>query len=96
MPEAHRLEVSPAAQRDLKRLPAAVRKTIVLDHLPAIAKDPFLKSTPLIGGRKSERSYHFGRKPEYRIIFYVEEDLVTVTIIGTREGIYKRARRRGR
>ena len=96
MPETYRLEVSPAAQRDLKRLPRDVREKIVLDHLPAIAEDPFLASRPLIGGLRGERSYHFGRKPEYRIIFYVQDDLVTVTIMGTREGIYKRARRRAR
>ena len=96
MPKPYRLEVSPAAQRDLERLPPDVHKKIVLDHLPAIVKAPFFISRPLIGGLRGERSYHFGRKPEYRIIFYVEEDLVTVTVIGTREGIYKRARRRGR
>jgi mRNA-degrading endonuclease RelE of RelBE toxin-antitoxin system len=96
MPEPYRLEVSPAAQRDLKRLPRDVQEKVVLDHLPSIAKAPFLTSTPLIGGLKGERSYHFGRRPEYRIIFYVEDDLVTVTIMGTREGIYRRARRRGR
>lgn len=59
-----------------------------------LAIDPFSKTKPLVGTLKGERSYHFGRKPEYRIIFYIEEDLVAVTIIGTREGIYKRAKRR--
>jgi len=39
----------------------------------------------LLGTLKGERSYHFGRKPEYRIIFYPENNLITVTIIGTRE-----------
>jgi len=47
-----------------------------------------------VGTFKGEHSYHFGRKPEYRIIFYVEDRSITVTIIGTREGIYKRAKRR--
>ncbi|MEJ5378447.1 MAG: type II toxin-antitoxin system RelE/ParE family toxin [bacterium] len=94
MPDPYRLELSPAALRDLKRLPRDVQKRIVLDHLPAIARDPILASTPLIGGLRGERSYHFGRKPEYRIIFYVEGNLVTVTIIGSRENIYKRAKRR--
>ncbi len=94
MPDPYCLELSPAALRDLKRLPLDVKEKIVLDHLPAIARDPFLTSKPLIGGLRGERSYNFGRKPEYRIIFYVEGDLVTVTIIGTRENIYKRAKRR--
>jgi len=94
MPKPYKLELSPAAKRDLKRLPLPVQKDIVFKHLPEIAGDPLLKTKPLVGTLKGERSYHFGRKPEYRIIFYLEEDTVTVTIIGTREGIYKRAKRR--
>jgi mRNA-degrading endonuclease RelE of RelBE toxin-antitoxin system len=43
---------------------------------------------------KGERAYSFGNRPEYRIIFYVEAHSITVTIMGTREGIYKRAKRR--
>jgi mRNA-degrading endonuclease RelE of RelBE toxin-antitoxin system len=94
MPEPYVLELSPAAKKDLKRLPLSIQKDIVFKHLPEIARNPFSKSKPLVGALKGERSYHFGRKPEYRIIFYIEDDLITVTIIGTREGIYKRAKRR--
>jgi len=94
MPDPHRLELSPAAKRDLKRLPLSIQEEIVFEHLPQIARDPFLKTKPLVGTLKGERSHSFGRKPEYRIIFYTEEDLITVTIIGTRENIYKRAKRR--
>jgi mRNA-degrading endonuclease RelE of RelBE toxin-antitoxin system len=94
MPDNYGLEIAPAAERDLKRLPRSVRRDIVLEHLPEIAKDPFSKSKPLVGTLKGERSYSFGRKPEYRIIFYIEDQLIVVTIIGTREGIYRRAKRR--
>jgi len=94
MPDDHRLEISPAAERDLKRLPLSIQKDIALKHLPEIARDPFSKSKPLVGTLKGERSYSFGRKPEYRIIFYIEDDLIIVTIVGTREGIYRRAKRR--
>lgn len=96
MPRPYKLDLSPAARRDLKRLPLSIQKEIVFQHLPEIARDPFSKTKPLIGTFKGERSYHFGRKPEYRIIFYIEEDSITITIIGTREGIYKRAKRRKR
>ena len=88
------LELSPAAKRDLKKLPHTVQEEIVFQHLPEIKEDPFRKSEPLLGTLGGERSYHFGRKPEYRIIFFVEDELITVTIIGTREGVYRRARRR--
>ena len=94
MVKSYNLELSPSAKRDLKRLPYSIQKEIVFNHLPAIIKDPFTKSGPLLGTFKEARSYHFGRRPEYRIIFYIENHLITVTIIGTREGIYKRAKRR--
>ena len=94
MPDPYNLELSPAARKDLKRLPPAIQKEIVFEHLPKIRRDPFLRTKPLVGTLKGERSYRFGRKPEYRIIFFVHDDLITVTIIGTREGIYKRAKRR--
>jgi len=94
MPKTYHLELSLAAKRDLKRLPRSIQKEIVFKHLPEIVKDPFSKTEPLLGTLKGERSYHFGRKPEYRIIYYIEDDLIIVTIIGKRESIYKRAKRR--
>jgi mRNA-degrading endonuclease RelE of RelBE toxin-antitoxin system len=94
MPKPYHLELAPAAKRDLKRLPLVIQPEIVNIHLPALQSNPWSPSEPLHGTLKGERSYHFGRKPEYRLLFYLEEDLITVTIIGTREGIYQRAKRR--
>ncbi|MBA3016824.1 MAG: type II toxin-antitoxin system RelE/ParE family toxin [Proteobacteria bacterium] len=94
MHRTYQLEISPAAKRDLKKIPSPVQNKIVFEHLPKIQDEPYSNSEPLIGALKGERSYHFGRKPEYRIIYYIEDDSITVTIIGTREGIYKRAKRR--
>ena len=90
----YEIELSPAALRDLKKLPSNVQKSIALEHLPVIGKDPYSAGKPLIGVVHKERSYHFGRKPEYRIIYFVEGRTITVTLIGTREGIYKKARKR--
>ncbi|MBI4823471.1 MAG: type II toxin-antitoxin system RelE/ParE family toxin [Nitrospirae bacterium] len=90
----YNLELSPAALRDLKKLPVNIQKTIVMEHLPAIKEDPYKKGKPLIGALNKERSYHFGRKPEYRIIYFIEGRTITVTLIGTREGIYKKAKKR--
>lgn len=90
------LELSPAARRDLKRFPKPVQQEILFTHLPAILANPHKVGSPLYGTLKEERSYHFGRKPEYRILYFVEDELITVTILGTREGIYKRAKRRRR
>jgi mRNA-degrading endonuclease RelE of RelBE toxin-antitoxin system len=88
------LELSTAAERDLRALPEKVRHDIVMVHLPAIMENPLLKGKPLSGALHNERSYHFGRRPEYRIIYYLEGNMITVTVIGTREGIYKKAKRR--
>ena len=90
------LEISPAANRSLRKLPNSVQKEIVYTHLPAITKDPYGVGRPLRGSFKGEFCYHFGRKPEYRIVYLIEEELITVTILGTRESIYKRAKRQRR
>lgn len=87
------LELSPAARRDLKRLPNDVQREILFTHLPKIQSDPYVAGTPLDGALSGERCYHFGRKPEYRIVYLIEDKLITVTVIGTRENIYKRAKK---
>ena len=61
-------ELSPAAKRDLERLPREIQKKIAFEHLPAIQREPLKVGKPLAGVLKNERSYHFGRKPEYRIV----------------------------
>ncbi|MBI3989554.1 MAG: type II toxin-antitoxin system RelE/ParE family toxin [candidate division NC10 bacterium] len=94
MNPGYELILSPAARRDLKKLPVKVQEEIAFTHLPRIRQDPFQAGEPLVGTLKGERAYHFGRKPEYRIIYFVEGQTIVVTIIGTREGIYKKAKRR--
>ena len=90
----YELELSPAAGRDLKSLPVNIQNEIVIKHLPIISNNPFQAGRPLVGALLKERSYHFGRKPEYRIVYFVEGKIITVTLLGSREGIYKKARRR--
>ena len=90
------LELSPAAKRDLKRLPLNIHEEILFKHLPMIKEKPFKVGKTLHGALKGERSYHFGHNPEYRIIYFIEDKVVIVTIIGTRENIYKQARRRSK
>lgn len=90
----YELELSPAANRDLKALPLKIQRDIVMNHLSIIRERPYQVGKPLVGTLHKERSYHFGRKPEYRIIYFIEEKLITITLIGTRESIYKKAKRR--
>ncbi len=90
----YELEISPAAKRDLKSLPLKVQKDIVMNHLTIIKETPYQVGKPLVGTLHKERSYHFGRKPEYRIVYFIEGKLIIVTVIGTRESIYKKAKKR--
>jgi mRNA-degrading endonuclease RelE of RelBE toxin-antitoxin system len=75
MHRTYQLEISPATKRDLKKIPSQVKNKIVFEHLPKIQDEPYSNSVPLIGALKGERSYHFGRKPEYRIIYYKIENI---------------------
>ena len=45
---------------------------IVFEHLPKIEHDPLGVGKPLFGVLKGELSYHFGRNPEYRIIYFID------------------------
>jgi len=66
----YELELSPAAMRDLKALPTRVQRDIAISHLPIIREKPYQVGKPLVGVLYKERSYHFGRKPEYRIYLF--------------------------
>ena len=66
------LELSPAAYRDLKALTEKIQREIVMVHLPIIEGKPYEAGRSLVGALRKERSYHFGRKPEYRIIYVIE------------------------
>jgi len=49
----------------------------------------FFNKDEIEKGPMSESPIYKIIQKEYRIIFYIENYLITVTIIGTREGIYK-------
>ncbi len=72
------LELLPAARRDWKRMPRHVQKEIAYKHLPLIQSNPYKVGDYLIGTLKGERSYHFGRSPEYRILYFVEGDSIAL------------------
>jgi mRNA-degrading endonuclease RelE of RelBE toxin-antitoxin system len=90
----YELVLSPAAKRDLKRLPIKIQNDIVEIHLPIIADNPVQRGKPLVGALRYDRCYHFGRKPEYRIVYHLEGRLITVTLVGSREGLYQKALKR--
>jgi mRNA-degrading endonuclease RelE of RelBE toxin-antitoxin system len=94
MAKKYSLILAPAAKRDFKKLPQNVQNQIVFEHLPENERDPLGVGKLLFGVLKGELSYHFGRNPEYRIISFIDNNSVFVTIIGSRENIYKHAKRR--
>ena len=92
----YEIVVAPAAQRDLKKLPAQVRHAVFNSHLPKIVAAPKSVGEPLHGELNGFWSYHFGHRPEYRVLYAIdtEAQVVSVVFVGTRENAYKEARRR--
>ena len=92
----YRIIPSSAAQRDLKKLPLQVRRVVFDKHLPKIAADPWTAGERLHGDLRGFWSYHLGHRPEYRILYTVEDKdkVVLIIFVGTRENAYEEARRR--
>ena len=92
---SYQITLSPATQRDLKKLPAQVRQAAFDQHLPKIAAVPKAVGEPLHGKLKGLLSYHFGHRPQYRILYSIEkEKTVLVVFVGTRENAYGEVSRR--
>ena len=91
---SYQVKLTNSARRDLKSLPKSVQREIVTTHLLELANSPYTEGQPLHGEFSGYSSYHFGRRPEYRIIYTVEEDTVTVVLVGSRADVYDRLRRR--
>ncbi len=89
-----KLEFTSAARRDFKKLPPNVRNAIERTHYPKIIADPFRQGESLRGDLAGVYSYHFGRKPEYRILYFIEGDSVVIIAIGPHNAAYRKAKRR--
>ena len=92
----YQMVITQVAERDLRKLPRKVRCEFFDIHLLRIADAPREVGTPLRGEFRGYWSYHFGRRPEYQVIYSIEEEIVTVTVflVGSRENVYARLRRR--
>ena len=90
----YEVRLSTAAFRDIEQLPARVQDAIEARHIPKIATDPYAVSFPLRGNLRGLRFYHFGRRPEYRMVYYISENQVTIIAVGPHGQAYRRARRR--
>lgn len=85
-----------AVKKDIKTIPKNVKDLITGNHLPVLLKNPF-SGKFLTGEFKSYLSYSFScQGTEYRIIYQIlrEKLIILVIMVGSREGIYKRLKKR--
>ena len=85
----YRVEVSPAAGRDLRRLPAQVRDRLE-PVIMALGEEPRPHGVRKIKG--AEHAYRV-RQGDYRVVYevYDDEQLVVILYVGRRnEGTYRR------
>ena len=90
---SYRVEVLPAAGRDLARLPAGVQERI-LAHLFALREDPRPPGSAGLAGKPAGRRKL--RVGAYRVVYTVKDEALVVLVIavGHRSRVYKQAERR--
>ncbi|NOR77769.1 MAG: type II toxin-antitoxin system mRNA interferase toxin, RelE/StbE family [Methanophagales archaeon] len=92
------LRFHPAVKKDLKKIEKSVADEIRGSHFVKIKKNPFVAEN-LLHVFKGLKSYHFkSGNTEYRIIYevYKDENIILVLLIGNREHLYEKLRRRRR
>lgn len=92
---AYKIFLAKSAEKDIKELDYPV-KIAVRDQLTYLSNNPLLGNT-LKGELSSIRSYHFKyANVDYRIIYEIyDSDLVVeIIMVGSRENIYKKLKRR--
>ncbi len=87
---AHRIEVSPAAARQLKKIDRRVLPQIV-EKIDLLAGEPRPRGCEKLSGYENLYRVRVG---DYRIVYGVEERLVVVVVlkVGNRAAIYQRIR----
>ncbi len=87
---AYTIELKPAAVRDLRKLPADVRRRVAA-RIDALAIDPTPPGTETLKGEPNCFRLRLG---DYRILYQVEGKGLTVLVIrvGHRREIYRRPR----
>lgn len=78
MSDSHRLEVSPAARRQLHRLPERVAIAVVEFMTTVLPENPERVSKPLTGKLEGYRS---ARRGDYRILVRVDGAARTVLVV---------------
>ena len=87
MSKPYEIQVSPAAHRDLKKLPQNIRSRIIA-KIDELAKDPRPHGYTQLKSRDVRYRVRVG---DYRIIYKVFDDILVVLVldIGDRKEIYR-------
>ena len=89
MPAVYRIELKPAALRDLKKLPEeAIRRITAAIDAPAL--EPWPSGVKKLQG-KGRHVFYRARVGDYRVIYQVQDDevLVLVVRISDKKEIYR-------
>jgi mRNA interferase RelE/StbE len=84
---AYNIKYTPAAVKQLSKLDKPVAKSI-LDYMKSIADNPTKFGKPL---RKEYKGYWRHRVGDYRVISYIQDDILTVLVVrvGHRKDVYE-------
>ncbi len=92
MQKRYKIRFSTKASKDLEKFRKRYWKSYLdfMTIVPALELDPYGIGRPLKGSFKGSYAIHFGRKPECRALYQIEDNTITVFIlrIGTRENFY--------
>ena len=94
----YRIEAVSAVKKDLRKLPPLVVESLETEHFPALKRTP-RAGEPLYQDLKGLWSYHFIKlRTQYRIVYEIDDDakVIYILLIGPRENLYDRVRRRRR
>jgi mRNA interferase RelE/StbE len=82
------LRIAPRAERDLARLPEAVRSRIVA-RIRLLASDPRPHGTKKLSG---EEDFYRVRVGDYRIVYEIQDKRLVVLVakVGHRRAVYRR------
>jgi mRNA interferase RelE/StbE len=87
----HKVLYHPLVEKDLDALPVTIQKRIVTTIDRKLTADPVSFGKPL---RHVLRNYYSLRIGEYRVIYYLENEIVYVVLVRHRKDVYAEALKR--
>jgi len=87
--ESYRIRIKRSAAKELERIPQRARKKII-ERIQLLSGDPRPTGMKKLSGEEKYRI----RQGDYRILYLIEDNIVTITVveIGHRREVYRRKR----